>query len=72
MITDYLRGQQVNILKRSRSGETPYRYFNQSESGIFYKRCTFSPHPASYPMDIRGFFPGNKTDGAWSWPFISI
>jgi hypothetical protein len=23
-------------------------------------------HPASYPMDIRGSFPGSKAVGAWS------
>jgi hypothetical protein len=25
-------------------------------------------HPASYPMDTRGSFPGGKAAGAWSWP----
>jgi len=25
-------------------------------------------HPASYPMGTRGFFPGCKATGAWSWP----
>jgi hypothetical protein len=29
-------------------------------------------HPASYPMGKRGFFPGGKAVGAWSWPFTSI
>jgi len=23
------------------------------------------PHPASYPMGTRGFFPGGKAAGAW-------
>jgi hypothetical protein len=25
-------------------------------------------HPASYPMGIRGSFPGDKAAGAWNWP----
>jgi hypothetical protein len=25
-------------------------------------------HPASYPVGTRGFFPGGKASGAWSWP----
>jgi hypothetical protein len=25
-------------------------------------------HPASYPMDTRGSFPGDKTAKAWIWP----
>jgi hypothetical protein len=25
-------------------------------------------HSASYPMSIRGSFPGGKAAGAWSWP----
>jgi hypothetical protein len=25
-------------------------------------------HPASYPMGIKGSFPGGKAAGAWSWP----
>jgi hypothetical protein len=25
-------------------------------------------HPASYPMGIRGSFPGGKAAGAWGWP----
>jgi hypothetical protein len=29
-------------------------------------------HPPSYPMGIRGSFPGGKATGAWSWPLISI
>jgi hypothetical protein len=29
-------------------------------------------HPASYPMVTRGFFPGGKEAGAWSWPLTSI
>jgi hypothetical protein len=29
-------------------------------------------HPASYPMDTRGSFPGVKAAGAWSWPLTSI
>jgi hypothetical protein len=29
-------------------------------------------HPASYPMDIRGFFPGCNVAGALSWPLTSI
>jgi hypothetical protein len=29
-------------------------------------------HPASYPMGTRGFFPGSKATGAWSWPPTSI
>jgi hypothetical protein len=29
-------------------------------------------HPASYPMDTRGSFPGGKAAGAWSWPRTSI
>jgi hypothetical protein len=28
-------------------------------------------HPASYPMDTRGSFPGGKAAGAWSWPLTS-
>jgi hypothetical protein len=30
------------------------------------------PHPASYPMGTGGSFPGNKADGAKSWPLTSI
>jgi hypothetical protein len=29
-------------------------------------------HPASYPMGTRGFFPGGKAAGAWSWPLASV
>jgi hypothetical protein len=29
-------------------------------------------HPASYPIGNRGFFPGGKAAGAWSWPLTSI
>jgi len=29
-------------------------------------------HPASYPMETRGYFPGGKAAGAWSWPLTSI
>jgi hypothetical protein len=29
-------------------------------------------HPASYPMRTRGFFPGVKAAGAWSWTLTSI
>jgi hypothetical protein len=29
-------------------------------------------HLASYPMGTRGFFPGSKAAGAWSWPLTSI
>jgi hypothetical protein len=29
-------------------------------------------HPASYPTKTRGFFPGSKAAGAWSWPLTSI
>jgi hypothetical protein len=25
-------------------------------------------HPASYPVDNRGSFPGAKAAGSWSWP----
>jgi len=32
----------------------------------------YTLHPASYPMDIRGSFPGGKAAGPWSWPLISI
>jgi hypothetical protein len=28
-------------------------------------------HPAFYPMDIWGDFPGGKATGAWSWPLTS-
>jgi hypothetical protein len=28
--------------------------------------------PTSYPMGTRGFLPGGKAAGAWSWPLISI
>jgi hypothetical protein len=28
-------------------------------------------HPASYPMDTGGAFPGGKAAGAWSWPLTS-
>jgi hypothetical protein len=24
-------------------------------------------HPASYPMGTRGYFPGGKAAGGWSW-----
>jgi len=27
---------------------------------------------ASYPRGTRGFFPGSKAVGAWSWPLTSI
>jgi len=26
-------------------------------------------HPASYPINTKGSFPGGKTTGAWSWSF---
>jgi hypothetical protein len=26
-------------------------------------------HPASHTMDTKGYFPGGKEAGAWSWPF---
>jgi hypothetical protein len=29
-------------------------------------------HPASYPMNTGGSFPGGKAAGTWSWPFTSI
>jgi hypothetical protein len=29
-------------------------------------------HPASYPMDTGGSFPGGKATKAWSWPLTSI
>jgi len=29
-------------------------------------------HSASYPMDIRGCFPGGKAAGVWSWPHTLI
>jgi hypothetical protein len=29
-------------------------------------------HPASYPMDTRGSFPGGKVAEAWSWTLTSI
>jgi hypothetical protein len=28
----------------------------------------FGTHPASYPIDTGGSFPGSKEAGAWSWP----
>jgi len=29
-------------------------------------------HLASYPMGIRGSFPGDKAAGAWSWPPLHL
>jgi len=29
-------------------------------------------HPASYPMDIGGYFPMDKAVGAWRWPLTFI
>jgi hypothetical protein len=29
-------------------------------------------HPASYSMDTKGYFPGGKAAGTWSWSLISI
>jgi hypothetical protein len=29
-------------------------------------------HPASYPMDTGGYFPGGKAAAVWSWPLTSI
>jgi hypothetical protein len=29
-------------------------------------------HPSSYPMGARGYFPGGKAAGVWSWPLTSI
>jgi hypothetical protein len=29
-------------------------------------------HPASYPKDTRGSFPGGKVARAWRWPLTSI
>jgi hypothetical protein len=29
-------------------------------------------HPASCPMGIRDYYPGDKTARPWSWPLISI
>jgi len=29
-------------------------------------------HPASYPTDTEGLFPGGKAAGAWSWPLTSL
>jgi hypothetical protein len=28
-------------------------------------------HPTSYPMGNGNSFPGDKADGAWSWPLTS-
>jgi len=32
----------------------------------------FGAHLAPYPMGIRGFLPGGKAAGSWSWPLTSI
>jgi len=32
----------------------------------------YTAHPTSYPMGIRGSFPGDKVVRAWSWPLTSI
>jgi len=29
-------------------------------------------YPASYPMGTRGFIPGSKAAGTWSWPLAFI
>jgi hypothetical protein len=29
-------------------------------------------HPASYPMNTGGSFPGGKVTGSWSWPLTTI
>jgi hypothetical protein len=29
-------------------------------------------HPASYPMGTRGYVPGGKAVGAWSWPHLHL
>jgi len=29
-------------------------------------------HPATYPMGIRGSFPGGKVVGAWIWPLTEV
>jgi hypothetical protein len=45
-------------------------------TGIFLfttaSRTALGPHPASYPMSTRGYFPGGKAAGAWNWPLTSI
>jgi hypothetical protein len=39
---------------------------------LFYSIQTGSgAHPASYPMDTGGYFPGGRAGGQWSWPFTS-
>jgi hypothetical protein len=43
-----------------------------AEAGKFslHHRCvqnSSEAHPASYPVGIRGYFPGGKAAGAWSW-----
>jgi len=35
-------------------------------------RLSFVAHPASYPVDTRGSFPGCKATRVWSWPFTTI
>jgi len=29
-------------------------------------------HPASYPMGMRGSFPGGKVAGTWTWTLTPI
>jgi len=34
--------------------------------------CKSGAHPASYPVGTKGFLPGGKAAGVWSWPLTSI
>jgi hypothetical protein len=47
-----------------------------AETGIFSLHHSVQngsgAHPASYPVNTRGSFPGGKAAGAWSWPRTSI
>jgi hypothetical protein len=43
-----------------------------SEFSLLHNMQTGSgAHPASYPMDTWGSFPGGKVAGVWSWPLTS-
>jgi hypothetical protein len=62
--TEILYESSTSLKRDTRIAEnfSPYHRF-QTDSGA---------HPASYPMDTTGSFPGGKAPGAWSSPLNTI
>jgi hypothetical protein len=58
-----LRAGRSGVRVQAGAGNFSLRHHFRTGSGA---------HPASYPMGIRGSFPGEKACGAWSWPITSI